>query len=435
MTNINSEVFSLFSVISYRNYKCSLCPSSHEGIKGSVANLKKHFSRLHKSSAESIGIDQENPRKRASTEPDVRVTKTIHLDVDINQLRRGLVLQIIGANRSFRSFDDVGFKLAFGDFFNALGMTMNREEIRKLIRYSATEVRKMIVKDLKVKMLCLMYDSAKRMNKSVLGVKAQYLDGNEIKVVGLGAILMTERQTSANYNSQLNKLLENVEKSVDHIYASVTDTAAVMLKSSRTICDAQEHFYTFELFLEDDSSLVSHSLLQDDIFMFLKSSDADIDDYDNHLEIDLGTLCSVVHCGVHVIQLCASDVSGGCKQELDKIRTFVKECKKAEHADLFRASQLNLPKLDTEPRWDTKFSMCSSVQSQKEGLKKFEHHKLQLDDSLWDFLANYVASFHPIYLATKEFQRKSLTIGRKQTFLFNLFFIICYFSLGDFYQG
>lgn len=138
----DSEVFSLFEVIEYQKYKCSLCSDNHSGIKGNVSHLRRHLERCHPSAAQGTSTSSSSKHKLAEQEMITR--KIIRLEVDVNDLRRGLVLQTVGKCLSFNSFNDEGFKLAFDPYFKALGMTVNRSEIRKLIIFAGNHVMRQI---------------------------------------------------------------------------------------------------------------------------------------------------------------------------------------------------------------------------------------------------------------------------------------------------
>lgn len=404
-----------------KTFKCNLCATSHKGIKGGFCNLKDHLISRHKSTADGLQLDSKRKRRNTDHSTDKRIVKTVKLQVNINNLRCGLVLFVIGKCLSFRSMDDAGFKLAFGPLFSALDETINRTEIRKMILYAAQQVRQIIAQKLKGKMISLMFDGAKRHNRSVFGVKAQYIDDKDIKVIGLGALTMCGRQNSEAFKLELVEVLKSFGKSVDDVYATVSDTAAVMLKSSRMLKEAQEHFYTFEMFLDEDEdgdfNDISNSLdLVDNNFSDhnVSSDDGDLISGGTIQQIsceDLGTIGSVIHCGAHKCQLAASDVSKKFTEDFVEVRAFVKECKKTEHSDMFRKAKITLPVLDNEPRWDTKYLMCKSICDQKASLSNLTHRKLQLSDETWEFIENFVATFQPIHAAMKIFQFKALTMG------------------------
>lgn len=433
-----NDVLSFFSKDGDKKFMCKLCPSSHHGIKGGLSNLKAHIASVHKNTAESLLL---NKRKK-NNDCVGGLVKTIKLEINLNVLRRGLVLYVIGKCISFRSFEDAGFRMMFGNFFQEIGETLNRETVKRLIMFAAKKMRKLLAELLQHKMICLMFDGATRHNRCVFGVKAQFIEENQIKVVGLGALTFYSRHYAENYNAEIIGLLNNVEKSVDHVYASASDTARNMLRTSRLIQEAQEHFITFEFFLDETNDGKYPSLIEQ------YSEDANDSDYPIDVVRslgsefifgeDLGTLCSIIHCGAHVCQLAANDVTKTYEEELKKVRTFVKESKKAEHRDLFKNAKLKIPVLDTETRWDSTFMMADSVWAQSEGLRTFTNKKLQLDQEIWQFLRAYVDSFKPISLAMKSFQKRDLTLGK-------YFFVKLYFNLnwltkflifqGDFYRS
>lgn len=430
MDNISSQnelVKSFFGPCENGRYKCKLC-DNHPGIKGTVSNLKDHLNHKHKSTADSLNLVPQKKRKSSESKSLITIT---NFQVDLNEIRRGILLFVVDKFISFRAFDSEGFKLAFSDLLAEIGVKINRNEIKKLILFASEKLRLLLIDLLKNKMISIMYDGASRHNRSVFGVKAQFIEGKEVRVVGLGAVTMSQRHTAVNYNLEVKALVENVNKSLADVYSTTSDTAKVMIKLSQLIQEAQQQYSTFELFVDDNEDLDFDQPGSDPLGIF-----GDIFDANHHNSnedvvstfhpgnIFVGqsqeSISSIIHCGVHVLQLAAHDVSDNFKHQFDIVRKLVKECKKAEHRDLFREAQLAIPVLDTEPRWDTQYSMCDSVLKLQEALRSFSSDKLKLTDDTWDFVKTFSAAFLPVHIATKELQRRNLLIGEFDVYLFSI---------------
>lgn len=158
-------------------------------MKGGIGNLKKHLIAKHKSTAGGIGLLNECLSTTKALPIQTQFTSTkISFFANKNEIIRGAVKFIAGKCISFRAIEDEGFKQMTGDFFKAADISMNRFILKDKMSYAAMEINKIIDKSLDGKLFCLKMDIAERMNKSILGINIQYLDGTKIIVRTVGVI-------------------------------------------------------------------------------------------------------------------------------------------------------------------------------------------------------------------------------------------------------
>lgn len=82
-----------------------------------------------------------------------------------------------------------GFKLLLDPLADALGMTINSEQVIKHLSVCAEKIKDHIRGEVKGKLLSLKIDSASRHNRHILGINVQFWDGQEVVIRTLGKFL------------------------------------------------------------------------------------------------------------------------------------------------------------------------------------------------------------------------------------------------------
>jgi hypothetical protein len=138
----------------------------------------------------------------------------------------------------------------------------------------------------------------------------------------------------------------------------------------------------------------------------------------------LDGLMKVIRCSAHTLQLAVIDVTkelsaeASFRQFMEKARRIVKAIKSSTYVEIVKQQKLKLPKLDVITRWMSSFIMLKSLFDVKDNLKaiyesvkKSELLPIYLDEKDWEKIENYLETFKPIYLFTKELQETQLTIS------------------------
>lgn len=83
----------------------------------------------------------------------------------------------------------------------------------------------------KCKMVCIKFDTATRLNRSILGINVQYYDGNKLMIYTLGMIELNKRHTAVNLCHEIEDVLNDFKITKQQIYCVTTDNGRNMIKA------------------------------------------------------------------------------------------------------------------------------------------------------------------------------------------------------------
>lgn len=109
----------------------------------------------------------------------------------------------------------------------------------KLIRRASEQMYEKVKDDIKDSLISVLFDSASRNRRHVLGVTVRYYKDKKINERVLGVITLHERQTSEALADRVRNLLNKVGKTEIDIFCSTTDNGANMLKATDIMLAAQ----------------------------------------------------------------------------------------------------------------------------------------------------------------------------------------------------
>lgn len=90
-------------------------------------------------------------------------------------------------NIPFRIFDDQNFfKVLISPYEKKFKTNLNSKNIVKSVENASSQIKKIISKRIKKKMISLKVDIATRMDKSILGINIQYIKDYKICVNNIG---------------------------------------------------------------------------------------------------------------------------------------------------------------------------------------------------------------------------------------------------------
>jgi hypothetical protein len=108
-------------------------------------------------------------RKRKLTDVDNDEVRKLFVHYSVSNVLDACVEMVTVNGRPFNFLADSGFQKLISPITNALNISINPEKIRELVPAKAAEIRRKITEELKGKLLCLKIDSAKRLDRSLLG--------------------------------------------------------------------------------------------------------------------------------------------------------------------------------------------------------------------------------------------------------------------------
>jgi hypothetical protein len=150
----------------------SSCSRHVKPMKGHHSgNLMRHVKRYHVKEYDEIVELLKNVlgRKRKRTDEDNNQVRKLSVNYSVSNVLDACVEMVTINGRPFNFLADSGFQKLISPITNALNISINPEKVRELIPVKAAEIRQKITDELKGKLLCLKIDSAKRLDRSLLG--------------------------------------------------------------------------------------------------------------------------------------------------------------------------------------------------------------------------------------------------------------------------
>ncbi|XP_065314956.1 uncharacterized protein LOC135923893 [Gordionus sp. m RMFG-2023] len=342
-------------------------------------------------------------------------------------------------------------------------MTLNKHIVNDKIKYAASEIRCLIMQQVKNKLISLKIDTATRFQKSVLGVNAQFIIDDKIEIRTLGMLEIVKAHTASNLKEEIENLLKKYNICLSQIYSITVDNGANMIKTVEMIAEEQlithidlsedafseyllqnsdnessqeyndssqpnNDYNNIEITQENNSDIsnihdndssgeyIINNLNQDDNIHFQHDNQEQINDDMENLLNDLrksfGLIC--VRCCAHTIQLGVNDyIKKFLKEDLEDIRSILKICKSQKYKSLYSLEKINKPVLDTVTRWNSTYRMLKNLKDNKIFYLKMGHIYLEtfINSRLWDRIDAYLTVLSSVNLCTIKLQEKSCTIG------------------------
>jgi hypothetical protein len=279
------------------------------------------------------------------------------------------------------------------DLFSKINFKINRQNCRILIKHAASEIRKKIALEVKNKLFSIKIDITTRHGKHILGITLQFSNEGKIVTRCVGMIEFFTNHNNINITQEVIKCLDSIECVVNQIYAIAIDNARNMVSTVDRV-----------RFTQDNANYepVDETIEEDDT--------AELQ-LENFMRLELKGLCSCVRCSSHTIELCAKDVIEIFERDLNVIRKYIKRLKNIDFVQVFRDENVPRPFLDTITRWNSTYLVFLYLHQHRNFLRSESFGALQISDYYWDFIAEVVQAFNPIFLISKESQTSHYTYG------------------------
>ena len=159
------------------------------------------------------------------------------------------------------------------------------ENIHKGVTTLANSIRNDIKTDIQNKFISLKIDSATRLNRSILGVNAQYIKDGKPILRSLAMKEMTQRHISEYIKACVLKVLESYEISLDQVFSIISDNGPNMIKSITLLSNAQQ-----EQTVQSNNDQPSTSACNSPPTIFTLHDDDSGDDSNNNAEFDADSI-------------------------------------------------------------------------------------------------------------------------------------------------
>ena len=123
--------------ISKERGKCKMCKKFY---KGKLSNLKDHLLRKHKEKADEIELVEATSATRNRNDDEIQLIKRIKLDVDVNQLIRGMIRLMMNRNLSIASADEIGQISLVKNALKEFKVVMNRHSMKRYIQHPCENI-------------------------------------------------------------------------------------------------------------------------------------------------------------------------------------------------------------------------------------------------------------------------------------------------------
>ena len=360
-------------------------------LKGThAANLERLVKRQHKEVDKEYCEEraEESAKKRCTesgdsvsttarqTTLDESLLKTVRVKIDIAMLNAACVELVTVNGRPFRLIEDSGFRKILDPLLQGLGnkACINVENIHEGVTTLANSIRNDIKTDIQNKFISLKIDSATRLNRSILGVNAQYIKDGKPILRTLAMKEMTYRHTSEYIKACVLGVLESYEVSLDQVFSITSDNGANIIKSITLLSNAQQ-----ELTVQSNTDQPSTSACNSPPTIFTLHDDDSDDESNNNAEfkadsilfnveivldslLDSGSTCGIlrgVRCAAHTLQLAVADAlkETSCKEGIDKARSVCKRLRTPSIMTILKRLGQKKPVIDCPTRWHSTCDM------------------------------------------------------------------------------
>lgn len=221
---------------SSKSYKCNHCSihisSQHTG------NMKSHLARAHEEVHKDIliaeSVENKNKKPKTSTGESDKPVKIV-LSLSPQQVRDACVELCTINGRPLCSVEDSGFKKILDPICEALNITVNRHNVRDLIRQRADAVRKEIADILSECIYYLKADSATRLQRSIFGLNCQVYWKGRIRILTLAMTEVRCSSTGENIKNYVIQSLKRYNASLKHCKGFTKDNGSNYIKTGKIL--------------------------------------------------------------------------------------------------------------------------------------------------------------------------------------------------------
>jgi hypothetical protein len=383
-----------------------------------ASNLTKHIKKKHpveyakleeesSGSRDSVQSQEKRPCDDPPPEPSKKqqtleyCTSSTSKQANADRLL-GSCMELATVNgRPFAMFSDSGFRKILELLQPLLPkqFSVNPTKVSELVSKRAALVRQKISDELKNSLICLKMDCATRLDRSFLGVNAQFTSEVEPKLVlrTLGMVELDSRHTSEYLKEQVYGVLSKYRVQPSQIFSCTVDNGANMLKTIRLI--------------DEEVLEQSNADHEDDNEVWMD----DASDLDLNLPSHFGVskhLVTPIRCAAHTLQLAVEDAlkESSPAETITRARVLAKKLRTQAMLNLIKQLQLPKPMLDCPTRWSATHDMLKRLLELK-GFCNDSEATENLSSSAWETVADVVKGLEHAKHATLLLQKEQLTVG------------------------
>ena len=383
------------------------CTSKLSGQR--TNNLKRHLTQIHK---KDLSLEEKvaNKQRKIENSPnDSKKIPFVKIPVNCEIAIKACVRMVTTEGRPLCSMEDRGFRELVEPTFNAIGITINRHNIIEHIKKYAEELREVITKEVKGKLFCLKIDSAKRLDRNILGINVQFIKDDKIVIRNIAIKVMEERVTGVNICDIIKECLIKYNINLNQIYCLTSDNGANMLLSAKLLAEIGNDILS-QIFPEDEESL------DDEANCVCESAEnMDIIEIANILkDFSKDKFLLSIRCAAHTLQLGIHDFvkEKTIHEIISRGREVIKQLKSTQVLRLIKQEKAIKPKLDNDTRWNSTYMMLKSLIDLELFINKFKHlfPKIELSGEDWLEIKLLVNILDLPYFTTMQLQKEEFTL-------------------------
>ncbi|KAM5158321.1 LOW QUALITY PROTEIN: uncharacterized protein ACMZJ9_009610 [Mantella aurantiaca] len=386
-----------------------------------ASNLKRHLQHFHpkvlealneKDSNENIASTSvtKNVQKSTGEQSQIRkffIPDKVTISMTPEKFKQHIIEMVVKNSVPLSFFSQTAFLGLNGEMAKKLGVSLERESIRKLIIEEAKYKKEELQKVLKGRFVFLKFDACTRHRINYFAINVRFVDENNKTITRTLGLKDTQAHHTSDYLQKLVEgVLEDFEIKKEQILCVVTDNAFNMVSTIEKM-NADEEGNKQILELEEDSSAsIGESLeTEENAGIFL----------DNFIEEALKI--STIHhmrCAVHTLQLAIRD---GLKDRhaatlIGKLRQVTVAARAPKTDAILKRRAGKGAILDPTTRWGSTYLMVKRLLELKDFIEEMDNENLALTESQWTQtkeLENLLS--HP-FNVTKRLQCDDLTPGK-----------------------
>ncbi|KAF4524209.1 hypothetical protein B566_EDAN013329 [Ephemera danica] len=348
--------------------------------QGKATTTSKRTDR--KRAPQATRISKTTTSSESQTTLDTFVKKSIiSIAMTLEKLESACLEMVTVRGRPISALDDSGFKKILKPILEVLPgkPSLRSAQVSKMIHERTKSVRENIKMIFQSKLVSLKLDAVTRLNRKFLVLNVQEIVDGKLELFCLGVIEAPAQHTGEYLCTELIKVLETYEISIEQIYSVTVYNGRNMLKMA-----LPNITFTSEKETENDSDNPKKLEILDDSNEVLLAQNNEL----------LETLTDT--CTKHTLQHAVTDAITAV---IDK---------KEDPNSIFKNIRRAIKKLRT-PNYGPKLKRCNLRHNEE------EYPELHLSENEWNEVEATAAALLPAKIATDRLQAEQLSIG--DTFL------------------
>ncbi|XP_073521308.1 protein MIS12 homolog isoform X1 [Phyllobates terribilis] len=416
--------------------KISAYSGSAKNAPTRASNLKRHLQRFHPEVFHAV--TEKDNRRTKKPEPSTsrqakeeerasqtsvrryfvsdKVTVTMTADV----FKRQLIELVVKDGVPLSLFARPAFTALNGEMARKLGVSLERESIRKLVIEEALNQKEDLKKTLKRRFVFLKMDACTRHRVNYFAINVRYVcDNNKIVTKTLAVKDTKAHHTSQFLQALVEKVLQDYELKKEQVLAIITDNASnistmkLMNGNNEGEQQLEEHFRFSMLEMEGHSPVLITEEETDITTEEQQNDSSQLDDL-----VEAASHLSPIHhmrCVVHTLQLAIRDSlqEGYAATLISKVRKLAIAARTPKIDSILKRRAGKGAIVDQVTRWGSTYLMIERLLELKPFLVDMANPQPQvaLNEGQWTQVAELKELLDHPFTVTKKLQAEDLTPG------------------------